>query len=77
MLMGSGQMRLAVGAALLLAVNVVCVILAAKVVFFAKGVKPRTWLEKRKARQSQVFYVVLWAVLLGVLVAAIYLRQRL
>jgi len=77
MLMGSGQMALAVGAALLLAVNVVCVILAAKVVFYAKGVKPRTWLEKRKARQSQAFYVMLWGVLLLVLVVAIYLRQHL
>jgi uncharacterized hydrophobic protein (TIGR00341 family) len=74
MLIGSGQMGLAGGAALLLAVNVVCVILAAKVVFFAKGVKPRTWLEKRKARQSQVFYVLLWGVLLLVLVGAIFLR---
>ncbi len=39
MLIGSGQVELATGAALLLAVNIVCVLLAAKVVFLVKGVK--------------------------------------
>ena len=38
MLIGSGQLELAGGAALLLAVNVVCVLLAAKLVFLIKGV---------------------------------------
>lgn len=77
MMLGSGQEELAIGAALLLAVNIVCVILAAKVVFLAKGVKPRTWLEKLKARQSRSFYFVLWLVMLGLLVGAIYLRRSL
>jgi uncharacterized hydrophobic protein (TIGR00341 family) len=76
MLLGSGQVQLATGAALLLAVNVVCVILAAKVVFLAKGVKPRTWLEKRKARQSWAFYATLWASLLLVLLVVIVLREQ-
>jgi uncharacterized hydrophobic protein (TIGR00341 family) len=76
MLLGSGQWSLAAGASLLLAVNVVCVILAAMVVFFAKGVKPRTWLEKRQARQSRLFYGLLWAVLLLFLLVIIYLRGR-
>lgn len=77
MMLGSGQESLAIGAALLLAVNIVCVILAAKVVFLVKGVKPRTWLEKLKARQSQTLYFLLWAVMLGILVGAIYLRRSL
>jgi uncharacterized hydrophobic protein (TIGR00341 family) len=76
MLIGSGQWQLAGGASLLLAVNVVCVILAAKVVFFAKGVKPRTWLEKRQARQSRLFYGLLWALLLAVLLVVIAVRSR-
>jgi len=77
MLLGSGQRGLAVGSALLLAVNVVSVILAAKVVFLAKGVKPRTWLEKRKAQQSTRVYTALWVVTLSALVAAILVREAL
>jgi uncharacterized hydrophobic protein (TIGR00341 family) len=77
MMLGSGQTTHAIGAALLLAVNIVCVILAAKIIFLVKGVKPRTWLEKRKARQSQTVYIVVWVVMLGMLVGAIYLRRRL
>lgn len=74
MLLGSGQFQLAQGAMLLLAVNIVCVILAAKLVFLLKGVKPRTWLEKSKARQSMALYMMLWVSLLAVLIAVILLR---
>jgi uncharacterized hydrophobic protein (TIGR00271 family) len=77
MMLGSGQTTHAIGSGLLLAVNIVCVVLAAKIVFLMKGVKPRTWLEKRKARQSQTIYIVLWLLMLGILVAAIYLRRSL
>ena len=45
--------------------------------FLLKGVKPRTWLEKRKARQSVTVYITLWAVTLGILLAVILLRQQL
>ena len=77
MLFGSGQLDLAMGAGLLLAVNVVCVNLSAKLMFLFKGVTPRTWLEKRKARQSVAIYIVIWIVTLAILLAAIYLRQKL
>ena len=77
MTLGAGHPSMAAGAALLLAVNVVCVILAAKVVFLAKGVKPRTWYERQKARQSSVVYVVVWGLLLSVLLLIIYLRHSL
>ncbi|HQU14541.1 MAG: TIGR00341 family protein [Chromatiales bacterium 21-64-14] len=74
LLLGGGQVHLAFGAGLLLAVNVVCVNLSAKLVFLVKGIKPRTWLEKRKARQSMTTYVVIWLVSLAILVTAIYLH---
>ncbi|MCW9024188.1 MAG: TIGR00341 family protein [Gammaproteobacteria bacterium] len=76
LMLGSGQMGLAFGAALLLAVNIVCVNLAAKIVFLARGVKPRTWFEKRKAKQSITIYIVFWIISLLVLIVAIYLRGR-
>ncbi len=77
MMLGSGQFDLAQGAALLLAVNVVCINLAAKLMFLIKGVKPRTWLEKRKARQSVTLYVLIWVVTLVILLTAILARQQL
>ncbi|NBC46530.1 MAG: TIGR00341 family protein [Gammaproteobacteria bacterium] len=75
MQLGSGHWELAAGAALLLAVNVVCVLLAAKLVFLSRGVKPRTWLERTKAKQSQVLYIGLWAGLLAILIAIILVRS--
>lgn len=74
MLVGSGHTEPAAGAALLLAVNLVCVLLAAKVVFLVKGVKPRTWIERNRARQSMAVSLGLWAVLLSVLIGVILLR---
>ena len=77
MMLGSGQFDLALGAALLLAVNVVCINLSSKLMFLYKGVRPRTWLEKRKARQSFTVYIVIWVVTLGILLTVMLLRQRL
>lgn len=76
MLAGAGHLHLAGGAGLLLAVNVVCVIVAAKLVFMAKGVKPRTWYERRKARQSTLVYGAFWVALLVVLLLVMYARHR-
>jgi len=75
-MVGSGNADLAIGAALLLAVNVVCVNLAAKIVFLAKGIYPRTWWEKKKARRAMAVYLVVWVVSLLALIAAIYLRRE-
>jgi uncharacterized hydrophobic protein (TIGR00341 family) len=75
MLLGSSQPQPALGALLLLAVNIVCVLLSAMTVFLLKGVKPRTWLERTKARQSLVISLALWATLLLVLVAVILIRR--
>jgi uncharacterized hydrophobic protein (TIGR00341 family) len=77
MMLGSGQFSLAQGASLLLAVNVVSINLAAKLMFLLKGVKPRTWLEKRKARQSFTLYILIWIVTLVILLTAILARQQL
>ena len=75
MMLGIGQYDYALGAALLLAVNVVCVNLSAKLVFLYRGVKPRTWLEKQKARQSTPVYIFVWGFLLMILLGAMYVRH--
>jgi uncharacterized hydrophobic protein (TIGR00341 family) len=77
MLLGADQPSLASGSALLLAVNVVCVLLAAMTVFLLKGVRPRTWLERTKAKQSLAISIALWATLLLILIAMILLRGSL
>tara|TARA_B100000686_G_C16698859_1_gene922161 strand:- start:132 stop:1112 length:981 start_codon:yes stop_codon:yes gene_type:complete len=77
LMIGVGQPKLAVGAALLLGVNIVSVNLAAKVVFWFRGVKPRSWLEKRKANQSMVTYIFIWAISLIMLLVVIFIRKGL
>ena len=72
-MLASGNFKHALGAALLLAVNVVSVNLAAKLVLLFKGVKPRTWLEKQKARQSMMLYIVFWIISLLILVGVMHL----
>jgi uncharacterized hydrophobic protein (TIGR00341 family) len=75
LMLGHGSLGLATGAGLLLAVNVVCVNLASKIVFLIKGIRPRTWLEKEQARRATVVYVIVWLVTLAILVLAIYARS--
>lgn len=74
-MLGSGHLHLALGAGLLLAVNIVSVNLAAKLVFLVKGIRPRTWWQKEKARQSMAIYLVIWVFSLLILLAAIYVWQ--
>jgi len=74
LMLGQGHFELMGGAGLLLAVNIVCVNLSAKLVLLAKGVRPRTWLEKRKARQSIATYIIFWIISLAILITVIIIR---
>jgi uncharacterized hydrophobic protein (TIGR00341 family) len=75
LMLGHGEFHLALGAALLLTVNVVCVNLASKLVFLVKGIRPRTSAEKDKAKRAMTAYILVWIVTLAVLVIAIYGRH--
>lgn len=75
LMLSSGQLSLAAGALLLLAVNVVCLNFAANLVFYAKKVGPRTWHEKKQARQSIIISIAFWAALLVVLMILIFRFQ--
>lgn len=77
LMLGTGALDLAAGAGLLLAVNIVSVNLASKVVFFIQGIRPRRMLEKEKARRGMIIYVIVWLITLLVLVAIIYARHYL
>ncbi len=74
LMLASGQWSLAAGAGMLLTVNIVCVNLSANIVFVARGIKPRNWFEKQKARQSSLITILAWLVSLVVLSVIIYLR---
>jgi len=68
---GSGFVDYGLRAALNLALNVVCVLLAAQAVYIWKGVRPRTWLEERSARAAGRINVAALVLLLAALVAAV------
>lgn len=75
LLAGTGEPALALGAASLLAVNVVCINLAAQVSFVLHGVRPRTWFEKEAARRGVIVNAVVWLVLLIALAALLVIRS--
>jgi uncharacterized hydrophobic protein (TIGR00341 family) len=77
LMLGRGDFNLALGAGLLLAINLVCVNLACKLVFMIKGIHPRTWMEKEKAKHAMVVYILGWVVSLIILIAVIYGRREL
>lgn len=76
LMLSIGEYDHALGAALLLTVNIVCINLSAKLVFLFRGIKPRTWLDSHKARQSRLLYIVIWIILLVLLFIIIYLRHK-
>ncbi|MEA3291701.1 MAG: TIGR00341 family protein [Pseudomonadota bacterium] len=73
-MLGAGHWSLAWGAFLLLAVNIVCVNLSAKIVFIAKGIKPRTWYEQQAAKKTMPLRVGVWVLSLALLIAVIIER---
>ncbi|MCI5050207.1 MAG: TIGR00341 family protein [Rickettsiales bacterium] len=58
-------------AALLLAVNIVCINLSGLITFILRGIGPRTWWEKRKAKKSVYFFASGWAGMLFILTIVI------
>lgn len=73
--LGTGQFTEGYGAALLLAINIICVNLSANAIFVLKGIRPRTWYRRKKSQQSLKISLIFWAVSLLFLVVVIYLRH--
>ena len=76
LLLASGKLSGALGAALLLAVNIISVNLAGVVTFLVQGIRPRSWWEAERAKKASRTALVVWVVLLGVLTLLIYLSTR-
>lgn len=75
LMIGSGHTQLALGAAMLLAVNIVCLNLAAQITFALRGVKPRTWFEKQAAQRAVLINASIWVLLLIALAILLVLRS--
>ncbi len=75
LMVGAGRFGPAGGALLLLAMNIICVNLAAVATFLCTGVSPRTWWEKDKARRASRRAVIAWSVLLVLLVLIVALGR--
>ena len=76
LMLSIGKTDFAIGAALLLAVNIVCINLSANLIFLFRGIQPRTWLEAHKAKQSRLLYIAVWIITLLILTIGIYLRHE-
>ncbi len=76
-MLSQGSWHFALSAAVLLAVNIAALNLASKVVFLAKGIGPRTWVEKEKVKHSMAVYLLSWVLLLLVVVVFMILPQSL
>lgn len=73
-MLGAQEWQMALGAFLLLVVNVVCVNLSGLLVFFAKGIKPRLWFERRMAKPYVLTGLAFWSVVLLALMYVIGIR---
>ncbi len=70
-MLGTERYMLAAGAGSLLAVNIVCINLSAQIVFLIQGIKPRSWIEQRSAKESTFTSLAIWSILLLALIGSI------
>ncbi len=76
MLIGAGLIEPAIGAVLLLSVNIICVNLAGVATFLFQGVRPRTWWEASRAKRSSRIAILIWTALLLILILIISQLQN-
>ncbi len=72
---GWGQWDNAISAGLMLAINIAAINLSAKLVFVLKGISPRHWPEKTRARRSMRWSFAFWGISLLVLAGLIWLAK--
>lgn len=72
MLLGTGAYQPALGAALMLAANIICVNIAAVATFMVLGVRPAAYWEAQRARRATRLAFSAWVLLLIALFAIVY-----
>jgi uncharacterized hydrophobic protein (TIGR00341 family) len=64
LLLGAGYMQLAIGAGILTFTNLICINLAGIATFLVQGVRPREWMEEKKAKKAYRIAIGIWLSLL-------------
>ncbi|MEM6648815.1 MAG: TIGR00341 family protein [Pseudomonadota bacterium] len=64
MYLGAGDLRNALAAAILVLLNIICVLLSTQLMFVWKGVRPRRWGQQQNAAKSRRMNLAVWALLL-------------
>lgn len=73
LLIGSGIWLPALGAFVLLLVNVTCINLAAVATFLLQRVRPRTWWEAERAKRATRVAIILWVIVFSILLVLLFL----
>ena len=77
MYLGAGEYRNALAAAILVLLNIFCVLLATQMVFAWKGVRPRRWIQQKNAEKSRRINLFVWATLLvGLFVLGLWINRE-
>ena len=74
MMLGAQNWTLAQGALFLLVANVVCLNVASQLVLVWKGVRPRTWHERKLASTSVRDNLIVWTILLGLVATLLWIE---
>jgi len=69
MYLGAGEIRSALAALIVVALNITCVLISTQMVFALKGVRPRRWIQQKNAARSLRLNLIVWACLLVALFA--------
>jgi len=73
-LAGSGFYKEALGALILLGINLISINLSGVATFYIQGVQPRRWFEARKAKKATLWALFIWTILIAVLVILLLFR---
>lgn len=73
--LGFGQPMHAFESSIMLLMNIVCINISAQAVMVTRGITPRRWYEKRRARRSSRINAAIWLSLLTLLAVLLWLRQ--
>ncbi|RXJ87494.1 TIGR00341 family protein [Arcobacter sp. CECT 8985] len=74
LMIGSGNSELAIGAGILLLINITSINLASKVIFLIKGIRPTLWDKKEIAKKSMTIYILSWLIILIIIFIYIYYK---
>lgn len=73
LLMGAGELGLAVGSLLLFLMNLICLNLAAVITFWIQGINPLVWWEKDRAKKAMMISIGLLSIFFSAVAYLIFL----